>query len=38
LSFLELFPPVRLMGFEITLKTSHRIDKDAHHQAHERLD
>jgi hypothetical protein len=35
--FLELLPSAWMARFEIVLKTSHRIDKDAGHQAHDRL-
>jgi len=37
-SFPEFLLSVPLMRIEITLKTSHRIGKDAAHQAHDRLD
>jgi hypothetical protein len=35
--FPELLPSACMARFEIVLKTSHRIDKDAGHQAHNRL-
>jgi hypothetical protein len=38
LSFTELLQPVRMTRGEITLKTSHRVDQDAGHQAPNRLD
>lgn len=36
-SFRELLPSASMARFEVVLKTSHRIDKDAGHQAHDRL-
>jgi hypothetical protein len=38
MSFPELLPPGRLKRPEITLKTSDCVDKDASHQAVDRLD
>jgi hypothetical protein len=38
LSFSEFLPAVGMMYFEITLKTSHRIDQDREHWTHDRLD
>jgi hypothetical protein len=35
--FPELLPSVWMVRFEVVLKTSHRVDKDAGHQAHNRL-
>jgi hypothetical protein len=36
--FPEFLSPARAFRFEITLKSSHRISKDAAHQAHYRFD
>jgi hypothetical protein len=36
-SFPELLPSAWMARFEVVLKTSHRIDKDAGYQAHDRL-
>ena len=38
LSFPEFLASARMTRFEITLETSHRVDKDAGHQPHDRLD
>ena len=37
LSFPGLLPSAWMARFEVVLKTSHRIDKDTGHQAHDRL-
>ena len=38
LSLPEFLPSMRMTRFEISLETSHRIDKDAGHQPHDRLE